>query len=335
MGTESGRGGKRSSAENREEAEIYLGHLREMVLIRRFEETVESLFLRGEVYGSTHLCSGQEAVSVGVAAALGPEDRVAATYRGHGHVLALGSSPQAFLDELLGRESGLCGGRSGSMNVIDLEHGLIGCFGIVGGSLAAATGAALALRGSGAIAVGFFGDGAVNQAYFYECLNFAQVVGLPVLYVCENNGYGEYTPTEAVTPGGITGRATALEIPASNVDGQDVWAVREAAADAVAQVRENQRPVFIEARTYRYGDHGRGDPIQYRPKSEIEHWRKRDPIDIAAGRLIDEYGVDATEIEALKADVESQIESLREAALAAPFPAAEGHITEFAPSEVA
>src|SRR5215211_8777077 len=150
----------------------FLELFRTMVLIRRFEETVHDLFLRGEIYGSTHLCIGQEAVAAGVASVLGENDLVAATYRGHGHALALGTDPQELLDELTGRRTGICGGRAGSMNVVDREHRLIGCFGIVGGSLGAATGSALALRRVGGVAVALFGDGAVNQAYFHECLNF-------------------------------------------------------------------------------------------------------------------------------------------------------------------
>src|SRR5438132_755289 len=155
-----------------ETEQLYLGLYRRMLLIRGFEEQVQSLFLKGLVHGTTHLCSGQEATEVGVASLLREGDRVAGTYRGHGHALSLGLEPQKLMDELLGRATGVCGGRAGSMNVVDLEHGLIGCFGIVGGSIAAATGAALALRGSGRAAVAFFGDGAINQAYFYECLNF-------------------------------------------------------------------------------------------------------------------------------------------------------------------
>lgn len=326
---------KAVSPERADEADLYVDLLRRMVLIRRFEEAVHSLFLRGEVYGSTHLCNGQEAVSVGVTSLLGAEDRVAATYRGHGHVLGMGTSPQRFLEELMGRRTGLCAGRSGSMNVVDLEHGLIGCFGIVGGSLAAATGAALALKRTGGAAVGFFGDGAVNQAYFYECLNFARVAGLPVLYVCENNGYGEYTPMEAVTPGGILARPRALDIPAESVDGQDVWAVRAAADQALERVRSGEGPMFLEARTYRYADHGRGDPVKYRPEEEVEAWRRRDPLDLTRTRLIEEYGLEAGELDGLVTDVESEMDQIRVAALAAPFPEPDLSATEFAPEAAA
>src|SRR6266702_632042 len=186
-----------------EDTAFYLALYRRMLLIRRIEDLVQSLFLRGEVYGTTHLYSGQEAVAVGFASALGEDDRVACTYRGHGHLLARGLKPEPLLAELLGRATGVNGGRAGSMNMIDLDHGVIGCFGIVGGSIAAATGAALALRGTGSVAAAYFGDGATNQAYFFECLNFAKVLSLPAVFVCENNGYGEYTPMQDVTAGEI------------------------------------------------------------------------------------------------------------------------------------
>jgi len=317
-----------------EGSDVYTDLLRTMILIRRFEEAAYSLFLRGEVYGSMHLCHGQEAVSAGVAGLLTSRDRVAATYRGHGHVLALGTSPQRFMEELLGRRSGICGGRSGSMNVVDLEHGVVGCFGIVGGSLAAATGAALAQRGTGNIAVAFFGDGAVNQAYFYECLNFARVMRLPALYVCENNGYGEYTPMEAVTPGGILARPRALDIPSETVDGQDVWAVRAAAAQAIDRLRAGEGPAFLEARTYRYGDHGRGDPVKYRPDEEVAAWKARDPLEIARTRLIEEYGVPAADLEWLFEQVAAEITGTVERALKAPFPDADATGTEFSMASV-
>ena len=201
------------SADLAELERLYLAMLR----IRLFEDAVLRLFLANEVEGTTHLCQGQEAVTVGVCAALEPGDTVAATYRGHGAALALGVDATALMAELLGRETGTNGGRGGSMNVTDLERGLIGCFGIVGGSIAAATGAALAaqLTRDGSVAVAFFGDGAVNQAYFHECLNFAVVRRLPVVYVCENNLYGEWTPMASVTAGAdIVARAAAYALPA-------------------------------------------------------------------------------------------------------------------------
>jgi TPP-dependent pyruvate/acetoin dehydrogenase alpha subunit len=293
---------------------------RRMVLIRRFEELVQSLFLRGEVYGTTHLCSGQEAVSVGVAAALREDDRVACTYRGHGHLLARGTPPEALLGELLGRTTGVNGGRAGSMNMIDLDHGVIGCFGIVGGSIAAATGAALALKGTGRIATAFFGDGATNQAYFFECLNFAKVLDLPVVFACENNGYGEYTAMDAVTAGSIVARAEAMEIPAVVVDGMDVWAVQAAAEDAAGRVRRGEGPVFVEARTYRFVGHSRSDPGKYRPPGELEEWQARDPLLVAEQRLTADQGATPEQLREVANDVERELREVEAAALAAPFP---------------
>src|SRR4051794_13155030 len=206
-----------------------------MLLIRLFEQAMHKLFLEGEVHGTTHLAAGQEAVPVGVCMALDPEDYAAGTYRGHGHALAKGTDPDALIAEMLGRATGVCAGRSGSMNVIDLEHGLVGCYGIVGGSIAAATGAALAAKRQGRVAVAFFGDGATNQGYFHECLNFAAVGALPAVFVCENNLYGEFTPMAAVTAGvDIAGRAAAYGMPAAVVDGNGLWAVREGAIEAGA-----------------------------------------------------------------------------------------------------
>jgi TPP-dependent pyruvate/acetoin dehydrogenase alpha subunit len=300
--------------------ELGLDLYRRMLLIRRFEELVQSLFLRGEVYGTTHLCSGQEAVSVAFASALSPDDRVACTYRGHGHLLARGLAPEALLGELLGRQTGVNGGRAGSMNMVDLDHGVIGCFGIVGGSIAAATGAALALKGTGRIATAFFGDGATNQAYFFECLNFAKVLGLPTLFVCENNGYGEYTPADMVTAGKIVARAEAMEIPSLVIDGMDVWAVREIANQAVDRVRSGRGPVFVEARTYRFVGHSRSDPGKYRPPGELEEWRARDPLLVAEQRLASQHGVTAEQLGDVAADVERELQEVEEAALAAPFP---------------
>jgi TPP-dependent pyruvate/acetoin dehydrogenase alpha subunit len=314
-----------------ETRELALELYRRMLVIRRIEDRTQSLFLRGEVYGTTHLYSGQEAVAVGFASALRDGDRVACTYRGHGHSLALGTEPEALLAELLGRTTGVNGGRAGSMNIVDPDHGLIGCYGIVGGSIAAATGAALALRDSGRIAVAYFGDGATNQAYFFECLNFAKVLELPVVFVCENNGYGEYTPMEAVTAGSIVSRAESLGVPATQVDGMDVWAVRAAALEITERVRSGTGPEFIEARTYRFVGHSRSDPGKYRPEGELDRWKERDPLTLAAARLRDEHGVAGGDIEALERAVDEELERAERAALDAPYPTPT-EFSEFKPS---
>ncbi len=310
----------RADSQAGQDVEFHVGLYRQMLMIRRFEELVQSLFLRGEVYGTTHLCSGQEAVSVGFASALGERDRVACTYRGHGHLLARGCPPEALLAELVGRTTGINGGRAGSMNMVDLDRDHLGCFGIVGGSIAAATGAALALKGSGRIATAFFGDGATNQAYFFECLNFAKFLDLPVLFVCENNGYGEYTPADAVTAGEISARAEAMSIPAAAVDGMDVWAVRETALKAAKRVRGEGAPVFVEARTYRFVGHSRSDPGKYRPEGELERWQERDPLLVAERRLAEEHAVTAERLKEVADDVVRELADVEQAALAAPFP---------------
>src|SRR3954469_17836785 len=300
--------------------ELAVGLYRRMLLIRGFEDRVQSLFLRGEVYGTTHLYSGQEAVAVGFASVLRDGDRIACTYRGHGHLLAMGSEPEGLLAELLGRETGTNGGRAGSMNVVDPEHGVLGCYGIVGGSIAAATGAALALRGTGAVAVAYFGDGATNQAYFFECLNFAKVLDLPIVFVCENNGYGEYTPTEAVTPGGIVPRAAVFELRTTEIDSQDVRGVRATAAEVAGRVRAGGGPELVEAITYRFVGHSRSDPGKYRPEGELDRWRLKDPLAVGRRRLVEEHRVPESEVERIVEDVRTELDRVREKGLAAPFP---------------
>ena len=300
---------------------------RRMLLIRGFENRVQTLFQQGEVHGTTHLCSGQEAIAVGFASVVGAGDKIACSYRGHGHLLAMGTGPDRLLAELLGRQPGVNGGRAGSMNIVDPEHGVLGCYGIVGGSIAAATGAALALRGTGAVAVAYFGDGATNQAYFFECLNFAKVLDLPIVFVCENNLYGEYTPFERVTAGPIAGRAAVMELTVTDVDGMDIWAVREAADAVLGRVRAGGGPEFVEARTYRFVGHSKSDPGKYRPAGELDRWRARDPLTLSATAL-GELGVSPEELDRLQADVELELDRAEAAALAAPYPTALG-VAEF------
>lgn len=310
----------------------YLERYGRMLLIRMFETEMQRLFLKGEVHGTTHLCAGQEAVPVGVCSALEPGDWLAGTYRGHGHALAKGTDPDALIAEMLGRATGVCGGRAGSMNVIDVEHGLVGCFGIVGGSIAAATGASLAAKREGRIAVAMFGDGATNQGYFHECLNFAKVFSLPAVFVCENNFYGEFTPMASVTAGqGIAARAGAFGIPSNTVDGNDVWAVRDAALEAVQRARSGGGPTLLECQTYRHYGHSKSDPAPYRPPDEVERWRARDPLTIARARLL-EFGVAEADIAEVEEATRARMDRAVEAALAAPYPdpATDG-ATEFAP----
>jgi TPP-dependent pyruvate/acetoin dehydrogenase alpha subunit len=301
-------------------AEAALPLLRTMLLIRSFELEMQRLFLRGEVHGTTHLYNGQEAVSVGICSNLRKGDYVAATYRGHGAALAMGITAEALAAELMGRTTGVDGGRGGSMNVIDLERGLVGCFGIVGGSIGAATGAALSAKRHGGVAVAFFGDGATNQGYFHECLNFAVVRKLPVVFVCENNLYGEFTAMERVTAGGdIAARAAAYAMPSRKVDGNAIAEVVAAGAEAVAHARETQGPAFLECLTYRHLGHSKSDPAKYRPAEEHAAWLERDPIELEKARLSGELGVDPEALTALEADVQKELADAIDRALAAPI----------------
>jgi TPP-dependent pyruvate/acetoin dehydrogenase alpha subunit len=303
-----------------EAARVFLEAYGRMLLIRLFETSMHRLFLEGEVHGTTHLYAGQEAVAVGICLALRPDDYVAGTYRGHGHALAKGTAPAPLIAEMLGRASGVCGGRAGSMNVVDLEHGLIGCYGIVGGSIAAALGAGLSAKRQGRVSVAFFGDGAANQGYFHECLNMATVLSLPVVFVCENNFYAEFTPLAAATAGAdIAGRARAYDLPSAVVDGNDVWAVHAAAAQAVDRARHGDGPTLLECQTYRHYGHSKSDPAPYRPKDEVEHWLERDPLKIARARLLED-GLGESEITAVEESVKELMEHAVLSARAAPYP---------------
>ena len=309
----------------------YLESYGRMLMIRLFEQEMHRLFHKGEVHGTTHLAAGQEAIPVGVCQALEPDDYLAGTYRGHGHALAKGTTAESMVAEMLGRATGTCGGRSGSMNVIDRGVGLVGCYGIVGGSIAAATGAALSAKSQGRVATAFFGDGATNQAYFFECLNFVKVLNLPAVFVCENNWYGEFTPMEQVTAGAnIARRADPFDVPAKVVDGNDLWAVVDAATEAVDRARGGGGPTLLECQTYRHYGHSKSDPGKYRPEGELDRWKERDPIVLTRQRLIDD-GLDAEAVDAVEQATRDELDAAVEAALAAPYPDPEvERATEFA-----
>jgi len=261
----------------------------EMVLIRRTEKAAHDLFLSGLVKGTTHLAAGHEAVAVGASSALRPDDYVFATYRGHHHAMARGATPEECLAELMSRVTGLCQAKGGSMHLTKASNGMLGSYAIVGAHLPMAAGAAWSakLRGSGQVAVAFFGDGATNIGAFHEALNLAAVWSLPVLFVCENNLYMEYTPIEAVTavPNPAADRAGSYNMPAEIIDGNDVVVVHETVARAAERGRKGDGPTLIEAQTYRHYGHSRADPAKYRPADEVERWMKHDPLDVARARL--------------------------------------------------
>ncbi|QWZ09915.1 thiamine pyrophosphate-dependent dehydrogenase E1 component subunit alpha [Nocardioides panacis] len=271
------------------DAAALLGLYEQMAVIRRTEKAAFDLFMAGKVKGTTHLASGQEAVAVGASAALAPDDYVFATYRGHHHAMARGASPAECLAELMSKATGLCKAKGGSMHLTKSAAGMLGSYAIVGAHLPMAVGAAWSarVRGTHQVAVAFFGDGATNIGAFHEALNLAAVWRLPVVFVCENNLYMEYTPIASVTSAEnpAADRAAAHRMPASVVDGNDVEVVHAALLDAVRRARAGDGPTVVEARTYRHFGHSRTDPGRYRPADEVEAWLARDPLIVTRARL--------------------------------------------------
>jgi acetoin:2,6-dichlorophenolindophenol oxidoreductase subunit alpha len=271
----------------------------QMAVIRGTEKAAHDLFLAGLVKGTTHLAAGHEAVAVGASAALRADDYVFATYRGHHHAMARGASPAECLAELMSKATGVCKAKGGSMHLTKASAGMLGSYAIVGAHLPMAAGAAWSarLRGSGQVAVAFFGDGATNIGAFHEALNLASVWSLPVIFVCENNLYMEYTPIGSVTAAEhpAADRAASYRLPAEVIDGNDVVVVAYAVARAADRARAGDGPTVLEAQTYRHFGHSRTDPAAYRPAAEVEEWLARDPLDVAAGRLA-ELGVAEDEI---------------------------------------
>ncbi len=261
-----------------------------MVEIRRFEERVNELFAAGDIHGTTHLCLGQEALAVGLAQVIRPTDVVTATYRGHGVALALGMTPRAVLSEIMGKPEGCTGGVGGSMHLCDMSVGLLPTFAIVGAGLPVAAGAALAFQtqGEDGVAVAVFGDGATNIGAFHESLNLASVWKLPVVFLLDNNVYGEYSRIDVTTPfEDLHRRADAYGIPGEVVDGMNVSAVRAAITVAAGRARDGGGPTLLEAKTYRFAGHSRADTAPYRPDGELEAWRSRDPLTVTREALIE------------------------------------------------
>jgi pyruvate dehydrogenase E1 component alpha subunit len=300
-----------------------LGWYEQMAVIRRTEQAAQDLFLAGLVKGTTHLAAGHEAVAVGASTALRDDDYVFATYRGHHHAIARGATPEECLAELMSKATGVCGAKGGSMHLTKADRNMLGSYAIVGAHLPIAAGAAWSakLRGTGQVAVAFFGDGATNIGTFHEALNLAAVWRLPVLFVCENNLYMEYTPIGSVTavPNPAADRAPAYRIPAELVDGNDVLAVHAAVARAADRARAGDGPTIIEARTYRHFGHSRTDPGKYRPEAEVAEWLARDPLIVARARLA-ERGVDEAGVAAADQRAQALVEAAVAAAKAAPEP---------------
>jgi TPP-dependent pyruvate/acetoin dehydrogenase alpha subunit len=302
--------------------EQLLSMLQRMIEIRLFEDEIQQLFTKNLVRGSTHLCNGQEACAVGACSALREGDSMVCTYRGHGAVLAMGAPLDRAFAEILGREIGLCRGKGGSMHLTDVSVGAYGSFAIVGAHLPIATGLAFAAKhdGTGAVSLCFFGDGSVNIGAFHESLNLAAIWKLPVIFFCENNLYGEYSPLASTTPvEQLVSRADAYGMRGVRVDGNDVAAVHLVVAEAVARARAGDGPTFIEGLTYRHRGHSRTDPATYRPEGELEEWLERDPIPRLEASLV-ERGVDKAAVDQARTNAEDAVRAALESALAASEP---------------
>lgn len=296
---------------------------RMMVEGRAFERRAHDLFLEGLIKGTSHLAHGQEAVAAGFAAAMREDDLTFCTYRGHLHTLFRGAPMEALMAELMGRATGICGGKGGSMHLTDVAHGAMGSYAIVGAHMPIANGAAWAAleRGTGQVVVCFFGDGATNIGAFHEALNLAVVWKLPVVFVCENNLYMEYTPIAQVTavPNPAADRAAAYGLEGIVIDGNDADEVYLVAAESLGRARAGEGPSLVEARTYRHGGHSRADPGKYRPEEEVREWLARDPIPRYRERLRS-LGVDAAELDRIEAEAAEAVERAVAAARAAPVP---------------
>lgn len=296
-----------------------------MWLIRYFEEGARSLFQENMIRGTTHMYTGEEAVAVGACAALNRDDYITSTHRGHGHCLGKGGDPRAMMAELLGKVTGYCKGKGGSMHIADLDLGILGANGIVGGGIGIATGAAYSadLRGSGQVAVCFFGDGASNQGILMEVANMAALWKLPIIYLCEENQYAEFSPCKPlIAVERIEMKAQALGLTGVTLDGNDVLAVYEAVRQAAERARNGEGPTLLVAQTYRVEGHTVGDPLTYRSKNEADEWKsaERDPISRFGRYLTDEAGFSENELETLRAKAQAEIDEAIKFAINSPEP---------------
>jgi pyruvate dehydrogenase E1 component alpha subunit len=299
--------------------------LSKMLEIRYAEERIQELFLQNLIRGTTHLCIGQEAVSVGMAANINPKrgDTVTCTYRGHGHALALGMSLKSLMAEMMGKASGCSKGKGGSMHLTDMNIGLIGTFAIVGAGLPVTNGAALTaqIKKTGAVSVSIFGDGTANIGAWHEAINLAAVWKLPAVFICENNLYGEYSAYADTAPvENVADRAAAYGIPGVIIDGQDAEVVHAAVKAAIERAQAGDGPTLIEAKTYRYMGHSRTDPAAYRPAGELEKWKQRDPITILAQRMIADGQLTEAQLTQMHAAAKQSVEEATTWALNEPEP---------------
>lgn len=313
-----------NSLNRRAELETLIGQFERMIEIRIVEESIQMLYNEGYVRGSTHLANGQEAISVGIASVLRPTDTVTCTYRGHAAALALGITPEGVLGEICGREIGCAGGVGGSMHLVDASVGLMPTFAIIGAGLPIAAGAALAakIKKIDSVALAIFGDGATNIGAFHESLNIASILKLPVVFVIENNLYGEYTRINLSTPiSDLAKRGESYAMRNEIIDGQDLEAVKKSIATAVDHARTGLGPTLLEMKTYRYSGHSRSDSATYRPEGELETWKKRDPIDIQENFLIANNYLSKNKANQLRESVQTRINAAIEIVLNSKKPA--------------
>jgi pyruvate dehydrogenase E1 component alpha subunit len=306
--------------------ELLLRLYRQMLMVREFELRAIAERRAGLIPGFIHSCVGQEATAAGACAALGPDDVITSTHRGHGHLVAKGGEPKYMMAELAARTTGYCGGKGGSLHMTDFDLGILGANGIVGGGIPIAVGAGLAFqqRREPRVALSFFGDGATNEGSFHEALNLAGLWKLPVIFFCENNLYGEGTPQNKQAPvADLAIRASSYAMPGVTVDGNDVLAVYEATQIAADRARSGGGPTLIEGKTYRQRGHYEGDPMVYRTKAEMEEWKGRDPVVAFRARLLAEAGIPESEIVALEKSVQSILDEAVAFAAASPKPAPE------------
>ena len=299
-------------------------HYAQMLLIRRFEEACAQHYMQGDIRGFLHLYIGQEAIAVGSMASLEPEDYVVSHYRDHGHALAKGMDPKVVMAELFGKSTGCSGGKGGSMHLFDVTRRFMGGYAIVGGQLPIAVGLALSIKyqRGGGVVLCFFGDGAVNQGEFHEALNLASLWSLPVLFILENNLYGMGTHVDQTHAGGrdIYLAAEAYKIPAAQIDGMDLVAVKEAVGEALTRVRSGSGPVFLEAMAYRFRGHSMADPSAYRDQSEVEEWRRKDPIELFKGAALDQELLTPDQIDSIEGEASDSIEAAVRFAKESPVP---------------
>ncbi len=302
-----------------------------MVEIRTFEDAAGKNFADGLIPGFVHLYAGEEAVAVGVCAHLSDIDYITSTHRGHGHCIAKGVDIPGMVAELMGKATGICKGKGGSMHIADVDKGMLGANGIVGGGPPLAAGAALTAKtlGTGGVAICFFGDGASNQGTFHEALNLAAIWKLPVVFVCENNGYAESTPVHYhCSATDIANRAAAYEIPGVVVDGLDLFAVYEAAGEAIARARRGEGPTLLEAKTYRYYGHFQGDMVTYRTEAELSRFKERDAIEAVRKYALEHGIVSQSDLTEIDDRVATALDAAWVDAKAAPWPEPESALED-------